>query len=280
MGVGADTQGPELLVEERKVDVLGNELQVRSLTRPGAHPARAPVASLVFLHDALGCIELWGNFPERLARRTGLNALVYDRQGHGRSAPFSRRRTRDYLHEEALQVLPALLARCGIREHILVGHSDGGSIALIAASRLDAGALGAITEAAYVFVEEATLEGVREGVRAYETTNVREKLARYHGDKVEALHRAWSETWLSPGFRDWNIEDRLPSIRCPVLAIQGAEDQYGTAAQVHAIVRQVSGPSRASIIPGCGHTPHRQATQRVEDEMAAFVQPLAGAAAG
>jgi pimeloyl-ACP methyl ester carboxylesterase len=269
-----DAPPPTPPAQDAKVEVLGVALQVRTLRHRDPPPAGARAPTLVFLHECLGSIEIWRDFPERLARLTGLDALVYDRQGHGRSPPLAGARTDRYLHDEALEVLPALLDRCGVGEAILVGHSDGGSIALLAAAGLGERIAGVITEGAHVFVEEETLAGIREADRAYESTDLRAKLARRHGDKADALHRTWIETWLSPSFRGWSIEDCLPSIRCPVLAIQGLDDEYGTPGQVRSIVGQVAGRSRSLLIPGCRHVPHRQAPEIVEREVAGFVREL------
>jgi pimeloyl-ACP methyl ester carboxylesterase len=254
---------------ETTVEVGGIPLQVRTVRHRDPRPAGAP--TVVFLHECLGSITIWRDFPERIALLTGLDALVYDRRGHGRSPPLAGPRTDRYLHVEALDVLPALLDRCGLDRAILFGHSDGGSIALLAAAALGDRVAGVVTEGAHVFVEEATLAGIRAAERAYATTDLRDRLARHHGDKTDALHRTWIETWLSPAFRGWNIEDRLPAIRCPLLAIQGLEDEYGTPEQVHAIVGGVSGPARSLLVPGCRHVPHREAPEVVAREVAEFV---------
>ena len=213
---------------------------------------------LVFLHDSLGSVRLWRDFPERLRAATGLGVLAYDRRGHGASDPFGPdARTRTYLHEQAA-VVDRLLTAAGVEDAVLFGHSDGGSIALLAAALHPERIRAVVTEAAHVFVEERTLAGVREAQRAVEGGDLLPRLARHHGDKASALAAAWIGTWLAPGFRDWNVEAELRRIRCPVLVLQGSEDEYGTDAQVHAISRGVAGPSRAAILPGLRHTPHRE----------------------
>ncbi|MCX2739320.1 alpha/beta fold hydrolase [Pontibacter anaerobius] len=240
---------------------------------PGAK-AVADKPVLVFLHDSLGCIKLWRDFPEQLAKATGCSALVYDRQGYGESSPFqSIKRGQDYLEREA-DVLEQLLEQLQVTKAILFGHSDGGSIALIAAAKYKSRIAGIITEGAHVFVEEVTLAGIRAAVTAYQTTNLPEKLQKYHGDKTDDVFHAWADTWLSENFRNWNIEHYLPSIRCPVLVIQGEADEYGTQAQVEAIETQVQGPAQQLLIPEIGHSPHREAKYVVLSQSAAFIKAI------
>jgi pimeloyl-ACP methyl ester carboxylesterase len=213
---------------------------------------------LVLLHDSLGSVGLWRDFPERLAEATGLGVLAYDRRGHGSSDPFgSRARTPAYLHEEAA-TLERVLAAADVREAVLVGHSDGASIALLAAALHPARVRAVVAEAAHVFVEERTLEGIRAAEREVAGGDLVGRLARHHGDKAGPLAAAWIRTWLSPAFRGWNVEAELRRIRCPVLVFQGGEDEYGTEAQVHAVARSVAGPARPAILPGLRHTPHRE----------------------
>jgi pimeloyl-ACP methyl ester carboxylesterase len=220
--------------------------------RGGAGPV------VVLLHDSLGSVALWRDFPERLAEATGLGVLAYDRRGHGASDPFGpEARTPAYLHEQAA-VLDRVLAAADVREAVLFGHSDGGSIALLAAALHPARVRAAVAEASHVFVEERTLEGLREAERAIARGDLLPRIARHHGDKAGPLAAAWIGTWLSPAFRGWNVEAELRRIRCPVLVFQGAEDEYGTEAQVQAVARGVAGPARGVILPGLRHTPHRE----------------------
>jgi pimeloyl-ACP methyl ester carboxylesterase len=254
------------------VDLDGIPIAVRRIEP--ARSLRDDSPTLVFLHDSLGCIETWRDFPPALAERVSLRVMVYDRQGYGRSAPFgSEPRTSDYLAHES-RALFALLDELEIDTAILFGHSDGGSIALIAAGERPERIAGVITEGAHVFVEEETLAGIRDARRSFETTDLARRLARYHGDKVPAIASAWIDTWLSPAFRDWNIESYLPSARCPALIIQGERDEYGTAAQVDAIVRGFGGSARALMIPGIGHTPHREAREIVLDASAELIRNI------
>ncbi|GAB2963863.1 alpha/beta hydrolase [Hymenobacter coalescens] len=229
---------------------------------------------LVLLHDSLGCITVWRDFPTRLAAATGCHVLVYDRRGYGGSSAFDAApRTLGYLEAEA-PVLRQVLDACGIGQAILFGHSDGGSIALLAAALYPGRIAGVLTEGAHVFVEDVTLAGIRTAQQQYHTTSLPEKLARHHGSKTEAVFRAWTDTWLAPGFRAWNIEAYLPRIQCPVLVLQGEADEYGTPAQVAAIAGQVSGPARSVLLPGAAHTPHREVPEETLRLAADFIQGL------
>jgi pimeloyl-ACP methyl ester carboxylesterase len=224
-------------------------VKLEVIERPGEEPA------LVFLHEGLGSVALWREFPERLAEATGRRALVYSRAGHGFSEVPDEPRTPRFMHEEALEVLPGLLAEAGIERPVLVGHSDGGSIALIHASQHPVAGL--VLLAPHVFVEELSVASIEEARRTFETTDLRERMGRYHRD-AERTFRLWNDIWLAPEFRDWNIEDVLPAVTAPTLLIQGAHDQYGTLAQIDAIERGVSGPVTRAVLQ-CQHAPHLEA---------------------
>ncbi|KUG08929.1 alpha/beta hydrolase [Solirubrum puertoriconensis] len=243
--------------------------------------AAAQRPTLVFLHDSLGCIRLWRDFPARVAAATGCPALVYDRRGYGQSSAFAdATRTNQYLEQEA-PVLRQVLDAYHIEQAILFGHSDGGSIALVAAALYSERITGVITEGAHVFVEDLTLAGIREAQQQYRSTNLPERLARYHGTKTTAVFSAWADTWLAPAFRSWNIEAYLPRIQCPVLALQGEADEYGTVAQVQAIAEQTGGPARTVLLPGAAHTPHKEAPTETLQLATSFVQQIpASATAG
>lgn len=231
--------------------------------------ARTEAPTLVFLHEGLGSVALWRDFPAKLAERTGCPAVVYSRYGYGKSAPIAAPRGVDYMHIEALEALPDLRAQLGLDNPILIGHSDGASIALIhaGAGRWPVRAL--ILEAPHVFVEEVTVASIADAKTAYATTDLRQRLARYHDD-LDSAFRGWNDIWLDPAFRAWNIEDALPGVRCPVLAIQGADDEYGSLAQIDAIERGVAGPFERLVLAGCKHSPHR-------DQEAAALDAMAGA---
>lgn len=255
---------------EEKIEMDGYTLHTKHLRLPSNTSQERP--TLVFLHDSLGCIQLWRDFPEKLALATQCNTFLYDRQGYGQSAPFSmEQRKPSYLEEEAY-ILEGVLQKAGIQQAILFGHSDGGSIALVAAADYPERIKGIITEGAHVFVEEITLSGIRAAVDAYKSTPLPQKLAKYHGDKTEQVFLAWTDTWLSPGFRSWNIEEYLPRIQCPGLIIQGKSDEYGTEAQVDAIVEQTGGKAEKWMIPGIGHSPHKEATKEVLERSAYFIR--------
>ena len=215
--------------------------------------------TLLFLHDSLGCIKLWRDFPALLAQQTGCNYFIYDRLGYGQSSRDSKLpdRGNDY-HTQEAEILLQLIDEVGIQKPILFGHSDGGTIALIAGTRHPRTLLGIITEGAHIFVEDITLKGIREAQKAYATTNLREKLYKYHGERVDDIFNAWTGVWLAESFRDWNIEDILHRITCPTLIIQGEKDEYGTLEQVETIFDQVSGGGQSLIIPEVGHSPHKE----------------------
>ena len=254
----------------------GRRLAVRLLLGPAAATEGAVRPTLVFLHEGLGSIAQWRDFPAALCRRTGLPGLVYDRWGFGGSAPLPLPRPVDYLTREAERSLPAVLEACSVTRPLLVGHSDGGSIALLYAAAFPRQPVACITLAAHVFVEEVSLDGIRAAARAWREGDLRQRLERYHGAKTEAMFRGWTETWLRPDFRDWNMLGRLPAITCPLLVIQGEDDEYGTAAQVEAIVRGAGGPASPLMLPACGHQPHLQQHEAVLDAVADFIGRHAG----
>ena len=246
-----------------------HHLRVRTIAADD--PAARERPTLVFLHDSLGCITVWRDFPDRLAAALGCDALVYDRRGYGTSSPFGPEPRRPgYLEDEA-DVLGRVLDACGVAEALPFGHSDGGSIALVAAARLPDRVRAVVTEGAHVFVEELTLAGIRAARESLRTTDLRERLWRHHGERTDGVTSAWIDVWLSPEFRGWNIERHLPDVRCPVLVLQGADDEYGTPAQVRAIAEGVAGPARAHLLPGVGHTPHRAAPDEVVRLATAFL---------
>ncbi|MBN1829866.1 MAG: alpha/beta hydrolase [Deltaproteobacteria bacterium] len=229
------------------------------------------VPVLVFLHEALGSVGQWKDFPFVLCERTALAGLSFDRLGHGRSDDYEGSWPPDYLEREAHYVLPSVLDQAGIGRALLVGHSDGGSIALLFAARFSDRVAAVITEAAHVFVEDTTLRGIEETVEVYETTDLPNRLARYHGEKTGALFYRWADRWRGADFRLWNMQSRLPRIASPVLVIQGAEDEYGTARQVESIAAGCSGRAEIFFVPRCGHAPHRQARNEVLAAMEAFI---------
>jgi pimeloyl-ACP methyl ester carboxylesterase len=235
----------------------------------GPDPRHAP--TLVFLHEGLGCVELWRDIPQILAERTGWGALVYSRAGYGTSDPISRPRPVHFMHDEAV-VLGEVLRGTGVRDAILIGHSDGASIALIHAGSAPAVPLhGLVLEAPHVFVEPLTVESIAEVAVQYRTTDLRTRLARYHGDNVDNAFWGWNEVWLDPAFRRWNIEEFIPGVRVPMLVLQGEKDEYGSWKQVEAIERAATVPVDSRALPECGHSPHRDCPDRALPAIVEFV---------
>lgn len=230
--------------------------------------------TIVFLHDSLGCTQLWRDFPAKIAEATQCNILVYDRLGYGKSYPMpAYERQNNYMEQEA-DVLNDLLDELNIKNAILFGHSDGGTIALITAGKYPGIVEAVICEAGHIFVEDVTVKGVKDALEAYRTTNLGERLQKYHGDNVDMLFKAWTQIWLSDRFRSWTIEDVLPNISCPLLFIQGEEDEYGTLDQLEKTISQVSGPAEKYIIPNTGHTPHKEIPDLVLHRSSEFIKKI------
>lgn len=239
----------------------------------GPAPEQAP--TLVFLHEGLGCVALWRDFPERLAQATGWGVLVYSRYGYGGSAPCALPRPVSYMHDEALSVLPELLAAAGVREHALVGHSDGGSIALIhAGGARRPGLRGVAVMAPHVFIEDISVRSIAAIGEQFHASDLPDRLRRHHGDNLDCAFWGWQQAWTSPPFHDWNIESYLPRIAVPVLAIQGENDEYGTMRQIDAIVAQAGGGAEAVKLADCGHSPQRDQPDAVLQRLAAFIAAL------
>lgn len=236
----------------------------------GGHDRDGPV--LVFLHEGLGSIDLWRGVPAEVARAGDLPHVVYARHGYGNSAPAIVPRPVTYMHHEADVVLPALLVELGVGRPVLIGHSDGASIALAFAGAGHEVA-GIVCLAPHVFVEDETIAGIEAARDQFESSPMAERMARYHRDP-HATFRGWNDVWLHPEFRSWSIEDRLAAITAPVLLIQGTEDEYGTTAQLDAIEAGVAGPTRRVEIAGAGHAPHLDARERVVRSIVEFVDGL------
>ncbi|MCW3168043.1 alpha/beta hydrolase [Chryseobacterium sp. 09-1422] len=230
--------------------------------------------TIVFLHDSLGSVQLWRDFPEKLAEATQCNFLIYDRLGYGKSFPMTtHKRENNYMELEA-DLLNDLLSELNINDAILFGHSDGGTIALITASKYSEKVKALICEAGHIFVEDITVQGVKDALNAYRTTNLPERLQKYHGDKVDVIVKAWTDIWLSDQFRTWNIEPMLKNIACPLLFVQGENDEYGSLDQVDKTVTQISGNSEKFIIPNVGHTPHKETPEIVLNKATEFVNSI------
>jgi len=227
--------------------------------------------TIIFLHDSLGCIKLWRDFPEKLGKLTECNVFIYDRYGYGGSAAFLKQERDNLYMEEEADLLVELVEEYKLHKPILFGHSDGGSIALIASGKYPGKFKAAITEGAHVFVEEETLKGINASIVLYGTTDLKSKLEKYHGTKTEAMFWAWAKTWNTPEFKNWNIEKFLSAIRCPLLVIQGDEDEYGTEKQVDSIIGQVSGKAVKLFLPGIKHTPHKECPVLILEKSSEFI---------
>jgi pimeloyl-ACP methyl ester carboxylesterase len=247
---------------EGRISIGGSTVEFRIYQRGGNNP-------LVFLHDGLGSMHTWRNLPRDLANSTGRPAAAYSRQGHGWSDPIRHVRTPQFMHHEALAALYQFLREYEISDVVLIGHSDGASISLIFSGEHQ-WASGVVLIAPHVFVEPETIAGIQHMVTRFDTGDLPQRMAKYHQDP-EATFRAWSEIWLDPRFRDWNIEDSLPNVMCPVLMIQARDDEYGTMAQLEAIERGVSGPVETLVLPDGGHSPHLAHPERVTDAITRFV---------
>jgi pimeloyl-ACP methyl ester carboxylesterase len=248
----------------RDVVVDGKRLET---VRHDGDPGRP---AIVMLHEGLGSISLWRDFPERVRDRTRCTTVAYSRYGYGRSDVLRERREPNYMHHEGEVVLPALLRELEIERPILFGHSDGASIALIAAGAHPELARALILEAPHVFVEEISVRSIAEAKTAFETTDLPAKLARHHTDAA-ATFFGWNDIWLDPRFRAWNIEAYAARVRVPVLLIQGHADEYGTVAQLDAIAARVPN-AETVLVHGAGHSPHRDAPDLVLDRIASFVE--------
>ncbi|RMG24581.1 MAG: alpha/beta hydrolase [Bacteroidetes bacterium] len=255
-----------LTIREGYQQLNGQRLWVRQILPGGA----ADGPWLVFLHDALGSVAQWKDFPQAVCRATGLPGLVYDRQGHGHSDPLSQERKKDYLHQEALEVLPALLDCLNIQAPVLVGHSDGGSIALIYAARHAVTALVAI--AAHIYVESIGRKAMEEMVHLYESGQLKAQLAKYHGDKTDALFWAWADTWMQADFADWQISELLPAIQGAALIIQGKQDPYATDQHALDIAAGIGPHAQCRLIADCGHLPHKEKKEELLEMIVNFVQ--------
>ncbi|HDR9252494.1 alpha/beta fold hydrolase [Burkholderia vietnamiensis] len=238
----------------------------------GAQPAgQACTAPIVLLHDSLGCVELWRDFPAQLARATARDVIAYDRLGFGRSDRHPGLLAATFVRDEAEHGFAALLDGFGVDAFVALGHSVGGGMAVACAAAHARRCRALITVAAQAFVEGRTLDGIRDAARQFDAPGQLHRLARYHGDKAEWVLRAWVDTWLSPAFRDWTLDDELPRVGCATLAIHGAQDEYGSDAHPKRIAARVAGPSSWLLLDGCGHIPHRE---RPADVLAAVATLL------
>jgi pimeloyl-ACP methyl ester carboxylesterase len=264
--VSEPTESTAEVTQFARIDWRGRELR---LEYQWVGAAASTVPPVVFLHEGLGSVSMWKDFPQRLCAEHGLKGLVFSRYGYGQSTPrpAGERWTPDYMHAQAHEVLPALLERLDIARPWLFGHSDGASIALLYAARFPVS--GVVVLAPHVFVEDVSIASIEQARVAYETTDLRERLARHHADPDSAFI-GWNRIWLDPAFRRWNIEAELDSVPCPVLAVQGENDEYGTLEQVHAIQRHLP-KTRLLVLPDCAHSPHRDQPDALAREAGRFI---------
>lgn len=254
------------------LSVKGQQLHIRSgIWQREEGRARGPV--IVLLHEALGTISMWKQFPEQLAQATGLDLLVYERLGYGRSSPITLPRDDDYLEQEGSIWLPALLDELGLDEVILFGHSDGGSIAMIGAATMGDRVKALITAASHIYFDHLTEAGIKEAVERYQNSDLPQRLERHHGERTELLFRAWSETWLRPSYAQaFSLKPYLGKITAPSLIMQGEQDQYGVPEQVTDSCREIGERAKPLFIENCGHVPHLEAQERVVEEVLSFLK--------
>lgn len=229
---------------------------------------RPPV---VLLHDSLGCVDLWRDFPVALCRRLARPVIAYDRLGFGRSGKRLDLPGPDFIREEAEVFFPAVARALGRSEFVLFGHSVGGAMALAVAARPQVACVAVISESTQAFVQEQTVAGIVAAKALFASADQFDRLARWHGDKAEWVLRAWTEVWLSPAFAGWTLDPDLPRVRCPILALHGDQDEYGSVEFPRRICARVSGPAELAILQGCGHVPHREQPSEVLDRVAAFL---------
>ena len=249
------------------LDLGDQQLEYRWI---GPDPSAAP--TLVLLHEGLGSAGLWGDFPDRLTATTGLGVFLYSRAGYGASSTIALPRPLDYMQHEAKQVLPKILRAIGFQRGLLIGHSDGASIAtLYAGNTQDHRVTGLVLIAPHFFVEDMGLAAIAQAKVAFETGDLRQRLARWHTD-VDAAFKGWNGAWLDPGFRTWDITDALAYIRVPVAIIQGVDDQYGTQRQIAVAEEECYCPVEVTLLQGVQHTPQREAPERVLQVIAEFAR--------
>jgi pimeloyl-ACP methyl ester carboxylesterase len=233
--------------------------QGRLFARPWRpRPSDAGHPAILLFHDSLGCVELWRDFPETLARTTGRPVVAYDRMGFGRSDPYPGTLADDFLHAEAERSVPALSSQLGLDRLIPFGYSVGGAMAVATAGRMPERCPALVTMAAQAFVEDRTVVGLEEAQRTFSADDQIERLARYHGDKARWVLSAWTDTWLASTFAGWTLDADLARVHCPLLALHGDRDEYGSLAHPQRITRLTQGPCEMIVVPDCGHVPHRE----------------------
>ncbi|MGU8079765.1 alpha/beta fold hydrolase [Burkholderia pyrrocinia] len=245
---------------------------VQDETGTAVAAAPKPAASIVLLHDSLGCVDLWRDFPAQLANATQRDVIAYDRLGFGRSDRHPGKLGTTFVRDEADRSFDAVLEQLRVDAFVAFGHSVGGGMAVGCAAAHPGRCRALVTVAAQAFVEDRTLAGIRDAGLLFDEPGQLDRLARYHGDKAEWVLRAWVDTWLSPAFRDWNLDDDLPRVQCATLAIHGEDDEYGSDVHPKRIAARVAGPSSFLLLAKCGHMPHRERTDDVLAAVATFLR--------
>ena len=256
----------DVTIEDHAIATPAGAVHARRWTAPAGNAQDAPV---VLLHDSLGCITLWRDFPQRLAQATGRSVIAYDRIGFGASAPASQPLPMDFIAREASTGFQAVRQHFALDQFVALGHSVGGGMAVACAAASGPACRALITVAAQAFVEDKTLQGVRQARVAYARPGQLERLQKYHGEKAAWVLAAWTDTWLAPAFAHWSLDGLLAQVACPVLALHGADDEFGSASHPRRIAQATNG--QCIILPGCGHVPHREQPERVLDLIATWL---------
>jgi pimeloyl-ACP methyl ester carboxylesterase len=257
------------LQDQGFLDIDGQRLEYRMI---GPRPHEAP--TLVLLHEGLGSVAMWNSFPERLAAATGCGVFAYSRAGYGQSSPVNLPRPISYMEDEALKILPKVLDAIGFRRGLLVGHSDGASIATIYAGGIqDHRVRGLVLMAPHFFVEDISVASIADAKRAYAETDLRERLAKYHAD-VDNAFRGWNDVWLDPAFRVWDISEALAYIRVPILIVQGEQDQYGTTRQIEVAQEECYCPVEVALLRNARHSPYREAADETHAAVVDFADRI------
>jgi pimeloyl-ACP methyl ester carboxylesterase len=268
LGVAAqrEVKMQSIVIQQHQIATAQGQLFAQSWT-----PAEQRGAPIVLLHDSLGCVALWRDFPEQLAQACGRRVIAYDRLGFGRSAPYLGRLPPSFIEDEARGGFQALCQQLGLERFVLLGHSVGGGMAVACAGAMPQACEALISESAQSFIEDLTLNGIRMAERQFAEPGQLERLGKYHGDKAHWVLRAWVDTWLSPEFAEWNLDASLQRLRCPLLVLHGDRDQYGSPHQAKRIAARAAGPAQLHILADCGHVPHREQLQTVLAAIAKFL---------
>lgn len=261
--------------EDRRVDTGRGSLFVRCWAAPQrAHAHDGVPPPIVLFHDSLGCVRLWRTFPQALAECTGRQVIAYDRLGFGQSDPRTDTLDASFVRDEARRFFPMLRGQLGFDRFVALGHSVGGGMAVHCAAAYPSACEALVTESAQAFVEDRTRAGVADAREQFKQRDAFERLRAYHGDKARWVLDAWIDTWLSSGFAGWSLEDALPQVTCPTLAIHGSDDEYGSNLHPETIARLVAGPARIEIVPGARHVPHRERERWVAELVATFLREV------